>query len=114
MALVAGRMRGAFGARAPYVDAGKQEQPHHVDEMPVPGRELEAEMLRGREMAEIDTDQADNEECRPDDDMGAVKPGRHEECRAIDMAGVVERGMTVFVALHHREGEPEQNGEDQA
>ena len=30
---------------APHVDRGEQEQPHDVDEMPVPGGRLEAEML---------------------------------------------------------------------
>ena len=35
-----------FGApAAPDVDAEEQEQPDDVDEMPVPGRRLEAEML---------------------------------------------------------------------
>jgi len=29
---------------APHIDAGEQEQPHDVDEMPVPGGELETEM----------------------------------------------------------------------
>ena len=36
---------------APPVDADEEEQPHHVDEVPVPGRRLEAEMMVGREMA---------------------------------------------------------------
>src|SRR6476646_9575058 len=107
MPLVPRRMRGALGAGAPHVDAGKQEQPHHVDEMPVPGRELEAEMLRGREMAEIGADQTDDQECRPDDDMSTMKSRRHEECRAVDVATVVKRRVAIFVALHHREGEPE-------
>src|SRR6516164_4814362 len=46
------------GARAPHIDAGEQEQPHHVDEVPVPGRELEAEMLVGLEVARVGPDQA--------------------------------------------------------
>ena len=32
-------------ARAPHIDAGEQEQPHNVDEMPIPGAELKAEVL---------------------------------------------------------------------
>src|SRR5437867_878195 len=51
---------GVHRARAPHIDAGKQEQPHHVDEMPVPGAELEAEMLRRREVPEIGAGQADD------------------------------------------------------
>src|ERR1700678_1165200 len=47
-----GRLRGlALHDRtsAPDIDAGEEEEPHHVDEMPVPGRRLEAEMTGGRE-----------------------------------------------------------------
>src|SRR3546814_6066530 len=36
---------GRSRAVTPPVDAAEQEQPHHVDEMPVPGRRLEAEMM---------------------------------------------------------------------
>ena len=36
-------------ARAPDVDAGEQEQPDDVDEVPVPGRRLEAEVRPRRE-----------------------------------------------------------------
>src|SRR3954454_22433762 len=104
MALVAGRMRGALSTGTPHVDAGKQEQPHHVNEMPVPGRELEAEMMRGREMPQIDPDQTDDQERRTDQDMGAVETGRHEERRAVDMATKVKRGVAIFVGLHRREG----------
>src|SRR3954452_2278662 len=34
---------GVMAASAPDVDSGEQEEPHDVDEVPVPGRELEAE-----------------------------------------------------------------------
>src|SRR5690242_19453009 len=36
---------GKVRAGAPNVDAGEQEQPHDVDEVPVPGGELETEVL---------------------------------------------------------------------
>src|SRR5215203_6782390 len=101
-----GRMR----SRAPHIDAGEQEQPDHVDKVPIPGGELKAEMLRRCEVAEIDPDQTDDEECRTDDDMEAVEAGRHEEGRAIDVAAEVECRMAVLVGLHAREGEPERNG----
>src|SRR5580704_4472089 len=48
--------------RTPDIDAGEKEQPYDVDEVPIPGRELEAEMLFRRELAGIGADQADNEE----------------------------------------------------
>src|SRR5207302_9240091 len=63
---------GVHSARDPHIDAGEQEQPYHVDEMPVPGAELKAEMLRGREVSEIGADEAHDQEGRTDDDMGAV------------------------------------------
>ncbi len=36
---------GGPGSAEDHVDEGEQEQPHHVDEVPVPGRRLEAEVL---------------------------------------------------------------------
>src|SRR5262245_16682856 len=36
---------------ADHIDADKQEQPHDVDEVPVPGRRLEPEVLFRREVA---------------------------------------------------------------
>src|SRR5262245_52663945 len=44
---------GDFGAAAPHIDTDEQEQPDHVDEVPVPGGELEAEVLFWREVARI-------------------------------------------------------------
>src|SRR5882672_6959953 len=41
--------------RSPDIDAGEQEQPHHVDEVPVPSGEFEAEMVRRREVALVGT-----------------------------------------------------------
>src|SRR5437764_676033 len=97
-------MRRGFGARAPHVDAGEQKQPDHVDEMPVPGSELEAEMLGGGEMAEIDADQADDQKRRADDHVRAVKSRGHEEGGAIDVAAEIEPGMHVLPRLHAGEG----------
>src|SRR5262245_48322397 len=56
-------------ASAPDIDADEQEQPDHVDEVPVPGREFEAEMLGRGEVAAIGADQADNQEDGPDQHM---------------------------------------------
>src|SRR3954465_3758291 len=61
-------------ARSPPVDAEEQEQPDHVDEVPVPGGRLEAEMLVGREVAYPGTDQADQQEDGADDDVKAMEP----------------------------------------
>src|SRR5262245_31513891 len=101
-------------ARTPAVEAGEQEQPHHVDEVPVPGAELEAEMLLGREVAEIGADQAHDQEGRSDDHMCAMEASGHKEGGAVDVPGIVETGVAVFVGLHGRESEAQENGADQA
>src|ERR1700674_2007890 len=43
----------AAAAGAPDIDADEQEQPHHVDEVPVPGGELKAEVLGRAELTGI-------------------------------------------------------------
>src|ERR1700737_667435 len=70
----------------PDIDADEQEQPDHVDEVPVPGGELEAEMLLRREVAGIGASQAHDQEDGADQHMEAVEAGRHEEGRAVDIA----------------------------
>ena len=44
---------GVADARAPHVDGGEEEQPHDIDEVPVPSGELEAEVLLGGELTGI-------------------------------------------------------------
>src|SRR5260370_508934 len=61
------------GAGAPDIDPGEKEQPHHVDEMPIPGGGLEAEMTSGREMSRNRPTQAHDQENRADDDVHAVE-----------------------------------------
>src|SRR6516162_9043519 len=98
---------------APHIDAGEQEQPDHVDKVPVPGGKLESEVLGGGEMAEIGADQADNQERGADDHMGAMKAGRHEKSGAIDVAAEIKGGMAVLIGLDGGEGEAERNSEDE-
>src|SRR5216683_6202853 len=89
-------------AHAPPIDADEQEQPDHVDEVPVPGRRLQPEMMVRLEMALRGAPQADGEKDRPDDDVKAVKPGRHEKRRGIDPVGEMEGGVAVFVGLDRK------------
>src|SRR5579864_893831 len=77
-------------AGAPHIYAGEQEQPHHVDEMPIPGGEFEAEMLGRAEMAGHRAGKTHDQEDRADNHMRAVKAGRHEESGAVDIAAVME------------------------
>src|SRR5688500_3020353 len=93
-------MRNRRAGGAPAVDAGEEEEPDHVDEMPVPGGGLEAEMLLRGEVALHRADQADGQEDRADDNVEAVEAGRHEEGGAVDAAAEREGGVGVFVSLY--------------
>src|SRR5205807_5050710 len=95
----------AMRASAPNIDANEQEQPHHVDEVPVPGGKFEAEMLLRREVPEIGAQQADHQEDRADDHMRAMESGRHEESRAVNVTFETERRVHVLVCLHASERE---------
>src|SRR5215470_7382447 len=112
--LMAGGMRRALSARAPHIDAGEQEQPDHVDEMPIPGGEFEAEMLGRSEVSELSADQANDQERRADDHVRAVESRRHEEGGAVDIAAEIEPRVAVLVGLHTGEREAERDGQDQA
>src|SRR6476619_3652890 len=92
-------VRDRFRAAEPDIDADEQEEPHHVNEVPVPGGEFEAEMLPRGEVAPIGPQQADDEEDRADDDVGAMEAGRHEEGGAVDVALEAEAGVAVFDGL---------------
>src|SRR5437764_1892378 len=101
-------------AGAPYIDADEQEQPDHIDEMPVPGGKLETEMLLRRELPGIGAQQADRQEDCANDHVEAVEAGGHEEGRAIDVARVMESRVAVLIGLDAGKGRAEQDGEDQA
>ncbi len=64
---------------APPVDTDKQEQPHHINEMPVPGGRFKAEMLCWREVTTVHAHQADCQEDCSNQNMEPVKAGRHIE-----------------------------------
>src|SRR6516162_11006181 len=106
-------MRDARPARTPHINAGKQEDPDDVDEMPVPRGELEAEMLRRREMSEIDTKQAHDQKRRADDDVCAMETGRHEESGAVNVAAEIESRVAIFVGLHAGECQTKYDRQDQ-
>src|SRR5262249_50073724 len=106
--------RCAFPSGAPDIDAREQEQPDHVHEVPIPGRELETEMLGWSEMAEIDTNQADDQEGRANDHMRAVESGRHEKGGTIDVTAEMKAGVTVLIGLDAGESQTERDGEDQS
>src|ERR1044071_710756 len=100
-------------ARAPDVYAGEQEQPDHVDEMPIPGGKFEAEVLLWSEMPRHGAEQTNDQEDRTDDDVGPVKSGCHEESGAVDVAAEMEGRVRVFESLHAGKGQPQQDWEDE-
>src|SRR3546814_1485525 len=77
--------------RTPDIDGEEREQPDDIDEMPIPGSRFETEMLLGGEVAIVKALQADREEDGADDDVKAMKPGRHEKGRAVNVALEGER-----------------------
>src|SRR3546814_16637214 len=79
--------------RTPDIDGEEQEQPDDIDEMPIPGSRFETEMLLGGEVAIVKALQEDREEDGADDDVKAMKPGRHEKGRAVNDALEGERRM---------------------
>ena len=68
-----------FGApAAPDVNAQEKEQPHHINEVPIPSGGFEAEMLAWAEVAFVCSSGADDQEYRSDNDVKAVETRRHE------------------------------------
>ncbi len=67
----------------------------------------------GREVAFQRADKADGQEDRADDHVEPVKAGRHEEGRAIDVAGKAEGRVAVFIGLKHGEDRAQADGQDQ-
>src|SRR3546814_20694285 len=79
------------------------EQPDDIDEMPIPGSRFETEMLLGGEVAIVKALQADREDDGADDDVKAMKSGRHEKGRAVNGALEGERRMIIFKRLARAE-----------
>src|SRR5690348_10117120 len=108
------RSFGADGAAAaPPVDADEQEQPDDVDEVPVPRRRLEAEMVVRPEMPGACAEEIHREEAGADDDVEAVEARRHEEGRGIDPAFEAEGGVAVLPGLEPGEADAEDDGQSQ-
>src|SRR5690606_29445921 len=99
---------------APDVDGEEEEEPDDVNEVPVPGGRLEAEMLLRREVAAHGADEADDQENRADQNVETVEPGRHEEGRAVDRILEGEGRMRILVGLHKREQDAEHDCKRQA
>src|SRR5579883_2822198 len=99
---------------APPVDADEQEQPDHVDEVPVPGCGLEAEVMVRREVPLDGAAEVHREEGGADDHVEAVEAGRHEEGRGIDPVFEGEGGVAVLVGLERGEADSEEHRRGEA
>ena len=99
------------------VDEDKQSEPHHVDEVPVPGHRLEREMPARGEMALHHPEPDDGEHDGADRDMQAVEPGQHEERRAVDAGAELQAelgvGLVVLGRLQRDEREAQEEGRRQ-
>ena len=69
---------------APDVYGCEEEQPHNVNEVPVPSCCFEPDMLLRGEVTLVQTDQANQQEDCSDQNVETVEACRHEEVRAID------------------------------
>src|ERR1700693_3987708 len=79
--------------------------------MPVPGGELEPDVVLWGELAPEGADETDKEENHADDDVCAVKAGRHEESGAVDRILKGKWRVDIFVSL--REHEQQAKGDPQ-
>src|SRR3546814_13901444 len=91
---------------APDIDDDEEEQPHDVDEVPVPGGGFETEMLLRGEMTLIGAHEADDQEDRADQNVKAVEARRHKEGRAVVARPEADGSMGRFIGLDRRKKGP--------
>jgi ATP-binding cassette, subfamily B, bacterial CvaB/MchF/RaxB len=66
------------------VDEDEQAEPHHVDEVPIPGHRFEPEMAGGCEVTLHAAQPDDGQHDGADRHVQTMKAGQHEERRAVD------------------------------
>uniref|UniRef100_A0A0N5A106 LigA n=1 Tax=Parastrongyloides trichosuri TaxID=131310 RepID=A0A0N5A106_PARTI len=104
------------------VHEDEQEQPHHVDEVPVPGGGFEAEVLLRRHLTDLQAQQADSQEDGADRDVEAVEARRHEEDRTVQLGlgrvfaeeQVAVQDVVILIGLNAGEQQAQQDGDQQA
>lgn len=64
---------------APYVDRKEQEQPDHVDKVPIPSGGLKTDVMLGGEITLHRADQTDAQKDCSNDNVEAVKACCHKE-----------------------------------
>ena len=95
------------------IDEAEQEQPNHINEMPIPGSRFQAEMVVRFEMALGGADQANQQKQGADQYMQTVKACCHEECGTIDPGGKGKGRVGVFIGLYTGENRAQQDRDSQ-
>ena len=90
------------GSRAPHVDGGEQEQPDTSTKCQYQAAASKPKCSLGVKRPHR-PDEANQQEDGADRHVRAVEARRHEERRAVDVAGVAEGGVVVLVGLEERE-----------
>lgn len=94
---------------SPPVYGDEQEQPDHVNEVPVPGGGFKSEMAFGRELALFRTYPANKQEHRAYEYVETMEAGCHEESRWIYAVSKFEMRVHVFKNLEKQEYDAETN-----
>lgn len=89
--------------RAPEIDRDKQEQPHHINKVPIPRRGLESKMAFRREMAFLRAYPAHKQENSSDQNMETVESRCHVEGRCIYAVSKFEMRINVLIGLKAQE-----------
>src|SRR4051794_9678293 len=106
----------SMGTELEDVDGREDDDPHHVDEVPVDARHLDAEVvLRVRsEVAAPGADVGEGEQHQTDEDVGAVQAREAVEDRAEGAVAGREADVDVLVDLDEEKGRAQQPGHRQA
>ena len=104
---IRGKLRRRVRARwSEKVDGRVDDEPHHVDEVPVDPGDLDAVMVLGGVVAAEGAYRCDREECQPDEDVRAVQAREPEEDGGEGAVAGVEANMGVLDRLREQERRP--------
>src|SRR5262245_7712737 len=109
-------LRSGLRISAPYpsledVDRRENDDPHHVDEVPVDPADLDAVMVLGGEMPAEGADRHEQEDREPDEDVATVEAGQAEKDRWERAVLRREAGPHVLVELREKEREAHEERE---
>ena len=106
--------RSGFCTALEDVDGRVDDDPHHVDEVPVDARHLDAAVVLGREVAAEGADRDEQQQRQADEDVRAVQAGEAVEDRALGAVLRREADVDVLVDLDEQERAAEQERREDA